>query len=62
VPAPARSVADPGGDLGGLAVQDLARLVSDPVPGVGVAGLEEAPGGFPEVFEHVDEDRTRCAR
>jgi hypothetical protein len=50
--------ADPGGDLGGFAGQDLAGLAGDPGFGVGIAGLEEAPGRLPEVFEDVSV-RTR---
>jgi hypothetical protein len=46
---------DPGGDLGGAAVQDVQPLGGDPVFHGGVAGLVEAPGGFPEVLQDVDE-------
>ena len=49
------AAADPGRDLAGLAVQDLAGLVSDPFLGGGLALVEEGPGGLPQVFEHVDE-------
>ena len=45
------TAADPGGDGGGLAFQDAGGAVGDPGLGVGVAGLEERPGCFPEVLE-----------
>ena len=49
------AAADPGRDLAGLAVQDLAGLVGDPFLGGGLALVEEGPGGLPQVFEDVDE-------
>src|SRR5260370_28749791 len=58
------AAADPGRDLAGLAVQDLAGLVSDPFLGGGLALVEKGPGGLPAVFQHVDEvdhDRDRDA-
>src|ERR1035441_8606554 len=45
----------PGRDLAGLAVQDLAGLVSDPFLGCRLSLVVEGPGGLPQVFEHVDE-------
>jgi hypothetical protein len=45
------AAADPGGDLAGLAVQDLAGLVSDPFLGGGLALVKERPGGLPAVFQ-----------
>ena len=47
----AGAAADPGGDLRGLAFQDPGQLGGDPGFGVGVAGFEERPGGFPGVLE-----------
>ena len=58
------AAADPGRDLGGVPVQDLAGLVSDPFLGGGLALIEEGPGGLPQVFQDVDEvddDRDRDA-
>ena len=49
------AAADPGRDLGGPAVQDLAGLGGDPFLGGGLALVEEGPGGLPQVFQHVDE-------
>src|ERR1019366_2986121 len=49
------AAADPGRDLAGAAVQDLAGLVSDPFLGGGLAFAEEGPGGFPQVFQDLDE-------
>jgi hypothetical protein len=46
---------DAGDDLGGAAVQDVQRLGADPVFHRRVAGGVEAPGGLPQVFQHVDE-------
>src|SRR5580658_7967544 len=48
-------VLDPGDDLGGPAVQDVQALGGDPVLGGRVARRAEAPGCFPQVFQHVDE-------
>ena len=58
------AAADPGRDLAGSAVQDLAGLGGDPFLGGGLALVEEGPGGLPQVFEDVDEvddDRDRDA-
>jgi hypothetical protein len=48
-----------GGDLfrgpGAAAGQHLERLGRDPVLGGGIAGVVQAPRGFPDVFQHVDE-------
>jgi len=49
------AAADARGDLGGFAVEDLGGLGGDPGLGVRVAGLEETPGRFPAIFQHVDE-------
>src|SRR5260370_4657474 len=49
------AAADRGRDLAGLAVQDLAGLVGDPFLGGTLAFVEEGPGGFPAVFQDVDE-------
>jgi hypothetical protein len=55
-------VLDPADDLAGPAVQDVQALGGDPVLGGRVAGGVEAPGGFPQVFQHVDEiDQDRHA-
>ena len=43
------------GDLGRFAGEDGAGLVLDPGLGDEVALAVEAPGRFPEVFQHVDE-------
>src|SRR3984885_4936006 len=48
-------LADAGDDLGDLAVQDGGGLGDGPGLDRGVAGLVERPGGFPEVFQHVDQ-------
>jgi len=40
------AAADPGRDLGGVAVQDLAGLAGDPFLGCGLALVEEGPGGL----------------
>src|ERR1700676_1955526 len=48
-------LADPGDDIGGAAVQDVQGLCDHPVFHRGVAGGVEAPGGLPQVFQHVDE-------
>src|SRR5882724_7769424 len=48
---------DPGRDLAGVAVQDLAGLVSDPFLGGRLALVVEGPGGLPQVLEHVYEVR-----
>src|SRR5262249_36259319 len=47
--------ADPGDDLAGAAVQDVQPLGGHPVFHRRVAGRVEAPGGLPQVFQHVDE-------
>ena len=47
--------ADPGDDLAGAAVQDVQPLRDHPVFHGRVAGGVEAPGGLPQVFQHVDE-------
>ena len=49
------AAADPGRDLGGLALEDFHGLGGDPGLGVGIAFIEERPGGFPCVFQDVDE-------
>src|ERR1039458_3275366 len=49
------AAADPGRDLAGLAVQDLAGLVSDPFLGCRLSLVVEGPGGPPQAFGHVDE-------
>src|ERR1035437_4759040 len=49
------AAADPGRDLGGVAVQDLAGLGGDPFLGGGLALVEKRPGGLPAVFQDVDE-------
>ena len=46
---------DPGDDLGDAAVQDVLGPGDHPVLHRRVAGLVEAPGGLPQVFQHVDE-------
>src|SRR5215469_15457484 len=46
---------DVADDVGGLAVEDVQRLGDHPVFHRRVAGGVEAPGGFPQVFQHVDE-------
>ena len=46
--------ADAGRDGGGLALEDLGGQGGDPALGVGVALVEERPGGFPGVLD-VDE-------
>ena len=46
---------DPGDDLAGAAVQDVQGLGDHPVFHGRVAGGVEAPGRFPQVFQHVDE-------
>ena len=46
---------DPGDHLGDPAVQDVQRLGGHPVFHGRVAGRVEAPGGLPQVFQHVDE-------
>ena len=46
---------DPGDHRGGAAVQDVQRLGGHPVLHGRVAGGVEAPGGLPQVFQHVDE-------
>jgi len=43
------AAADPGRDLGGAAVEDLASLGGDPFLGGGLALVEEGPGGLPQV-------------
>src|SRR5437016_5265877 len=48
-------LSDPGGDLAGAAVQDVQGLGGHPVFHRRVAGGVEAPGGFPQVFQYVDE-------
>src|SRR6266702_2836437 len=45
------AAAYPGGDLGSLALQHLLSLGGNPGLGVGVTGLEERPGRFPQVFQ-----------
>jgi len=45
------SAADACGGLRGSALEDLGGLGGDPFFGSGVAGLEEAPGRFPDVFQ-----------
>jgi hypothetical protein len=50
VPVGGGPAADPGGDLGGLACQDLGGLGGNPFLGVGVTWLEERPGGLPDVL------------
>jgi hypothetical protein len=47
--------ADRGSDDTGPAGQDLAGLGADPLFGVGVAFGVKTPGGFPHVFQDVDE-------
>src|SRR5262249_52181574 len=46
---------DAGDDVAGAAVQDVQGLGDHPVFYRGVAGRVEAPGGLPQVFQHVDE-------
>src|ERR1022692_1389863 len=46
---------DARGDLRALVFQDLGGLVGDPFLGGRVAGLEETPGGAPQVFQDVNE-------
>ena len=46
---------DAGGDCAGVAAEDGGGLVPDPGFGGGIGLVVEAPGGFPQVFEHVDE-------
>jgi len=48
------AAADPGRDLAGFAVQDLAGLVSDPFLGCRLALVEEGPGGLPQVFNSLN--------
>jgi hypothetical protein len=45
------AAADPGRDLGGLAVQDLTELDGDPFLGSRLALVEERPGRLPGVLE-----------
>src|SRR6185437_5357678 len=51
----AGELADPGSDLSGAAVQDVQALGGHPVLRRRVAARAEAPGGLPQVFQHVDE-------
>ena len=48
-----------GGDLGGgpgaVSGQDRECLDRDPVLGGGIGGGVQGPGGFPDVFQHVNE-------
>ena len=49
------AAADPGRDLPCLALEDLHRLGGDPFLRVRVSFIEKGPGGFPRVFQDVDE-------
>src|SRR3974377_1597305 len=51
------AAADPGRDLRGVAVQDLAGLVRDPFLGGGLPFIEERTGGPPYIFKDVDEHK-----
>ena len=57
-------VADGGGDLGRVPVEDGAGVPADPGAGVRAGRGEEAPGGIPQVLgdvDDVDEDgQGRC--
>lgn len=50
-----RLAADLSGHAGRVVGEDLLGVAADSQLGCGVALLVEAPGGFPDVFDDVDE-------